>query len=194
MCGARRRNCIPESNPKSMKAAPLRDSVYHISPLRLWSLPIILIVIAFFMLSLTWSNGGTPQTRSMAMYIGLFFFAFAAVMYLILRRTRLVLTADGVRLHQFGYVLQTEWNNVTALNDWDGVEGLILRDPMVCPGARTLADHRYTSAYRGVKNFSDEQIELIGQHRLIPIEAFAFWLKRGLRDDLIRRAPAIERS
>jgi hypothetical protein len=45
---------------------------------------------------------------------------------------------------------------------------------------------------KGVQFYSSEQIQLLVEHRLIPIEAFAYWLKKGqLRDDLIRRAPAL---
>ena len=40
--------------------------------------------------------------------------------------------------------------------------------------------------------FNEEQIQLIAERRFIPIEPFAYWLKKGqLRDDLIRHAPAL---
>jgi hypothetical protein len=127
----------------------------------------------------------------MAFIIGIAFLVFAAVMYLILRRTRLVLSAGGVSLYQFGYTLETDWGNVAALNDYSGEEGLILHRSMDSPGARRLSDNRYTKI-SGANLYNDEQIQLIAEQRLIPLNAFSYWLKKGkLRDDLVQRAPGL---
>jgi len=172
--------------------SPGKRSVYHVSPLRLWTVPVIFVVIAVFMLTLTVSNGGTATTRMFAMWMGIFFLAFAGVMYLIISRTRLVLAVDAVSLHQFGYTLETEWSNVSCLYDEPGAEGLVLQESMVCSGASTLAANRYAQSQPGVSFYNEEQIRLIGEHRFIPIEAFAYWMNRGLHDDLTRRAPALK--
>jgi hypothetical protein len=166
-------------------------SVYHVSPLRLWTVPIIFVAIAAFMLTLAGTNGGTPTTRTIALGMGIFFLLFGAVMYFIVRRTRLVLTAEGVRLHQLGYVLEAEWSNVVCLYDFSHAEGLVLQEPMASHGARTLAANRYAQSQPGVSFYSDEQIQLIAQHRFIPIEAFAYWMEKGLRDELTRRAQSL---
>jgi hypothetical protein len=60
------------------------------------------------LLLLAGSDSSTPaNTRNLAMWMGIIFLAFAVIVYLILRRTRLVLSADGVQLFQFGYKLET---------------------------------------------------------------------------------------
>jgi hypothetical protein len=147
------------------------------------------IILAIFMLAL--SGSGHPDTRNLVMYIGIFFLVFAAIIYWIVRRTRLVLSDDGIKLHQFGYMLETDWDNVESLYDAPGNEGLVLHRPMDCRGAFRLAALRNTQI-QGARMYSDEQIQFIGEHRFIPISPFAYWLKKGqLRDDLAQRAPTI---
>jgi hypothetical protein len=176
-----------------MNVATRKRTVYHISPLRLWLVPGMLIIIALFFLALPYiePKPDAPDSGNLIIYMGIFFFVFAGVMYLIMRYTRLELSADGIKLYQFGYKLETDWDNVAHLYDESGVEGLVLHRPMDCQGARTLNNFRNTKI-KGVQFYSSEQIQLLVEHRLIPIEAFAYWLKKGqLRDDLIRRAPAL---
>lgn len=85
--------------------------------------------------------------------------AFAVGMYLLLRHTRLVLSADGIKLQQFGWKLDTEWNNIAHLYDEPGVEGLGLHRPMSCRGANKLTALRNTQI-EGASMYSDEQIRL----------------------------------
>ncbi len=176
-----------------MNVAARKETVYHLSPLRLWLVPGIFLIFPVFMFWLILGDpeSGTPDTRRLAIYIGIFFVALAVVMYLILRYTRLMLSAEGVKLYQLGYKLETGWDNVAYLYDEGfGSQGLVLHRPMDCPGARTLSRARNV-AVEGVNFYSDEQIQLIAERRFIPIDAFAYWLKHGrLRDDLNRRAPA----
>ena len=123
--------------------------------------------------------------------MGIFFLAFAVVMYLITRRTRLELSDEGVKLYQFGYVLETDWGNIAYLDDAPDAEGLVLHRPMDHSGAFNLSAFRDTRI-KGVALYSDEQIRLNAARRLIPINAFAYRLKSGqLRDDIVRRAPAL---
>lgn len=164
-----------------------KRTVYHISPLRLWLAPGILIIIAIFILALPYLEPDAPDTGNLLIYIGVSFLAFAALMYLIVRYTRLVLSSEGIKLYQFGYQLETTWNNVSHLYDMPGAQGLVLHRPMDCRGAQVFGTFRKVGEL-----FSEEQIQLIAEHRFIPIEPFAYWLKRGqLRDDLIRHAPAL---
>jgi hypothetical protein len=180
-----------------MNVAARKRTVYHISPLRLWLVPAMFIIFAIFMLTLAGSDTGTPDTRKIAIYMGIFFLAFAAVIYLILRRTRLVLSAESAKLYQFGYQLETDWDNIAYIYDEPGAEGLVLRRPMDCLGASTLSRFRNVESPGGEfsgggRFYSPEQIQLIAERRFIPIDAFAYWLKKGLlRDDLIRSAPAL---
>jgi len=175
-----------------MNIAERKQTVYHLSPLRLWLVPGILVIIGLFIGTLPILDPDVPNnSKNLAFYMGIALLAFAAVMYLILRKTRLVLSADRVSLYQFGYKLETDWDNLAVLQDEPGAEGLVLHQAMVCPGARTLSDHRDTKI-RGVNLYNDEQIQLIAQSRFIPLSAFGYWFRKGkLRDDLVQRAPGL---
>ena len=112
-------------------------------------------------------------------------------MHWIARRTRLVLSDDGIQLHQFGFTLETAWDNIESLYNVPGQEGLVLHRPMEGRGASRLAALRNTHV-QGARMYSEEQIQLIGEQRFIPLSPFAYWLKKGqLRDDLARRAPTM---
>jgi hypothetical protein len=178
-----------------MSVVDRKQTVYHLSPVRLWLVPGILLVIGLFIGTLPIFDPGVPDNgKKLAFIMGIALLVFAAVMYLILRRTRLVLSPGGVSLYQFGYTLETGWENVAALNEYSGEEGLILHRSMDGPGARKLSDKRHAEI-RGANLFNDEQIQLIAEHRLIPLNAFSYWLKKGkLRDDLIQRAPALNKG
>lgn len=176
-----------------MNVADRNQTVYHLSPLRLWLVPGIMLIIALFIGTLPILDPGVPQnSKTFAFLMGLALLVFAAVMYLILRRTRLVLSADRVTLYQFGYTLETNWENLAILQDEAGEEGLVLHQPMDGAGARKLSDNRDTKI-RGAKLFNDEQIQLIAEHRFIPLSAFSHSLRKGrLRADLVQRAPGLK--
>src|SRR5688572_24666901 len=113
-----------------MNVVARKRTVYHISPVRLWLAPGMFIIFAIFMLALPYLEPDAPDSGNLIIYMAIFFFVFAAVMYLIMRYTRLVLSADGIELYQFGYKLETDWDNVAYLYDESGVEGLVLHRPM----------------------------------------------------------------
>lgn len=174
-----------------MNVAARKRTVYHIGPLRLWLVPGIFLILALLMLALPFLEPDAPDSGNVIIYMAIFFLVFAVVMYLILRYTRLVLSSDRIELYQFGYKLETDWDNVAYLYDAPGVEGLVLHRPMDCRGAHTLSSFRHTKI-KGLDFYSPEQIQYLAEHRFIPIDAFAYWLKKGqLRNDLIRRAPAL---
>jgi len=176
-----------------MNVADKNQTVYRLGPVRLWLVPGIFVIIGLFFGTLPVFDPNVPDnSKNFAFIAGIAMLVFAAVMYVILRRTRLVLSAGGVSLYQFGYTLETDWENVASLNDYSGEEGLILHRSMDCLGAKKLSDKRYAEI-RGANLFNDEQIQLIAEHRLIPLNAFSYSLKKGrLREDLLRRAPALK--
>jgi hypothetical protein len=168
-----------------------KRTVYHISPLRLWLAPGIFVIVAVFTPLLVAFDASLSDSRNIGIFMGFFFLAFGVAMYLLLRYTRLVLSADGIKLYQFGYVLETGWDNVAYLDDSPDSEGLVLHRPMDCSGAFTLSAGRNINI-KGATLFSAEQLQLIAERRLIPLNPFAYWLKNGqLRDDLARREPAL---
>ena len=166
-------------------------TVYRISPLRFWlptgffiALGVVLLVCAGF-------SSAEPDSQRAFFLTGLFLFGCAAVLYVLLRYTRLEVSERGVKVYQFGYTLETAWDNVAALYDVAGAEGLVLHRPMEGGGASVLRAFRKTGT-RSLRLYNDEQVRLLAERRFIPIEAFAYWLKHGrLRGDLARHAPAV---
>jgi hypothetical protein len=137
-------------------------------------------------MALPYLEPDAPDAGNLLIYIGVSFLAFAALIYLIVRYTRLVLSSDGIKLYQFGYQLETTWDNVSHFYDMPGAQGLVLHRPMDCRGAKVFGAARNVGEL-----FSEDEIQLIAERRFIPIEPFAYWLKRGLRDDLNRRVPPL---
>ena len=133
-----------------------------------------------------------PEERNALALTATFILACACLLYLVLRFSRLELSETGIKLYQIGYTLETAWDNVAALYDVGGAEGLVLHRPMRCRGASVLRGFRNTSIGGGLRFYNVEQVELLADRRFIPIEAFAHWLKRGrLRHDLVCRAPSL---
>lgn len=116
-----------------------------------------------------------------------------ALWHLLIRYTRLELSAEGVRLVQFGYQLSQRWDQIVGIRLDKGREGLITREPMDSDGAHRLASFRYASV-KSTALYDDQQKQLLGERRLIPIEAFGWYLRndRGLLADIVRRAPHVD--
>lgn len=103
------------------------------------------------------------------------------------RRTVLELCATGPRLRQLGYTLETPWSNVAGLHIEPGREGFVLLQPLDTPDARRLA------SYGGLYGqYAGNQANWIAQQRFIPIEAFAWHLRKGtLATELAAKAPQL---
>lgn len=167
-------------------------TVYHIGPLRLWLPPGLFVILAALLLLLAFTSPDEPDARRALVFTALILLAFAALLYLLMRYTRLVLTERGVRLRQIGYTLETDWDNVARLAEQPGRQGLVLHRPMDCRGASVLRAFRRTRTTAATRFYDDEQVSLLAERRLIPLDAFAHALKRGrLREELARRAPSL---
>ena len=168
-------------------------TVYRISPLRFWLPTGFFIALGALLLVSAGFSSAEPDSQRAFFLTGLFLFGCAGVLYVLLRYSRLELSERGVKVYQIGYTLETAWDNVAALYDVAGAEGLVLHQPMQCRGASVLRAFRKTGARAGLRLYNDEQVLLLAERRFIPIEAFAYWLKHGrLRDDVVRHAPAVD--
>ena len=165
---------------------------YHISPWRLWVTTGVFIALGVVLLVCAAYSTAEPEARNAFTVAALFILACACLLYLVLRFTRLELSGTGIKLYQIGYTLETAWDNVAGLYDVRGAEGLVLHRPMPCRGAAVLRGFRNTSIGGGLRLYNVEQAQLLADRRIIPIEAFAYWLKHGrLRHDLVCRAPSL---
>lgn len=167
--------------------------VYHVSPWRqfgVWLIfaPIILFCVVF----LLFFSKHTDDPNALWFYI-FAFSAVALVVTLLVRRARLTLTADGVRLKQTGYRLEMDWSHVTGMRLERGSEAFITTDPMTGKGAERLAKMRTFGI--GAPLYNAEQQALLAEQHLIPIDAFAWHLRHGkLRDDIARFAPHLKQA
>ena len=165
---------------------------YHISPWRLWVTTGMFIGLGVVLLVCAAYSTAEPGAQNAFILTALFIFGCACLLYLLLRFSRLELSGRGIKLYQIGYTLEAAWDNLAALHDVAGAEGLVLHHPMPCRGASVLRGFRNTGMGAGLRLYSVEQVQLLADRRFIPIAAFAYWLKHGrLRDDLVCRAPSL---
>ena len=160
--------------------------VYHISPWRMWPPTIAFVGLGVLLLvSAATSAGREAYAFGVT---ALFIFLSAGILYWTLRFTRLEVSAAGVKLRQIGYTLEAGWDNVAALYDVAGAQGIVLHRPMSSSGASLLRGFRNLGAGAGVRFYNPEQVRLLSERRFIPIDAFAYWLKHGsLREELLKR-------
>jgi hypothetical protein len=164
-----------------------RVRTYHVSPLRRWLLwiaigPILAVLLA---LGLTGDAADRPAFLATAGLVFLILLPF----HLIVGSTRLVLSETGVRLRQAGYRLEAGWADIEDLDLTPRREGFVTHEPMAGKGAARLARFRVSPLYDA------EQQRLIAERRLIPIDAFAWHLRRGaMREDIERFAPHLAKA
>jgi len=93
-------------------------------------------------------------------------------------RIRLELSPEGVTHRQGKLVMHAPWTQVERVRlDWSR-EGIILREPLEGRAAERLAAIRGIWI-SGVPHYDEEQQQLMGQHRVIPIDPFAYLLRNG---------------
>ena len=177
-----------------MKTETGKSQTFHVSPWRLF-LPWLIFgpLIAFFLIVAS-TVPLTKQGEKEALWLTAGLFGVIAVLvYLPIWRTRLILTTEGIRLHQAGYTLETAWTNLGGLISDRGAEGFVTREAMTGKGPKRLA--AASQIGRGLVGFYDEErLALLAAHRLIPIEAFAMHLRSGqkFRSVLLSAAPHLK--
>ena len=134
---------------------------------------------------------GSAEGKAMLASAGLVFLIMLPFQF-ILGWTRLEFSPKGVRLRQIGYTLEAPWPEVNGLRLVRGSEGFITNTPIAGKGAARLASLRGIGI-RGAPFYDAEQQALLAERRLIPIEAFGWYLRRGtLRTDITRFAPHLK--
>jgi hypothetical protein len=165
---------------------------YFVSPLRRWLLWLVLGPIIALLIILGVSS--EPADRSAMLLTAGLVFLIGLPFHFIVARTRLELGASGVRLRQTGYKLEAGWGDIEALDLTAGREGFVTRAPMAGKGAARLARFRFAGVGTAPL-YDDAQQRLLGECRLIPIEAFAWHLRHGkMREDIARFAPHLAKA
>lgn len=169
----------------------MKRCIYHVGPWRRaipWMVFGPLLVLAAGL----WGFADSVEDRAG----GALVFAILALMVLglhaLISYARLELTAEGMRLRQIGMNLAAPWTDVAGLRLDPGREGFVTFHPIGGSGAANLAAVRDFGWYFN-PIYNEEQQAVIAERRWIPIEAFAWHLRRGrLREDLTRLAPAVQ--
>lgn len=176
-----------------MSASGSDVRVYHVNPwrqYRVWLIfgPLILFILGVCLFAPAYD---ADAKLLLLLYAGGFFLIPLSVT-LLTRRTRLELTAHGLRLRQTGYTLETSWSNVIGLRLDSGREGFITAAAIESPRAARLASAREVKI-AGLPIYDREQQTLLAEHRFIPFEAFAWHLRHGsLRSDIATLAPHLK--
>ena len=128
-----------------------------------------------------------PADRAFGCGLGGFMALVGVGLYWLIDRTRLEISSAGVRLRQLGFTIETPWTNVEQIRIVRGQEAFVTAAPVEGKGAARLA------AMGGSPIYDSTALALIAQRRLIPIEAFAWHLRREpFAGDLKRFAPHLE--
>ena len=133
-----------------------------------------------------------PADRAGMLFAGVCFLAVLLFVSALVRYARLEVSETGIRLRQTGYLLEALWLDIIRLRLARGHEAFVTSKPVGGKGAGTLA--AAANFTRPVVSFYDsEQRALLDEHRLIPIEAFAWHLHHGkLRGQIERFAPHLK--
>ena len=164
--------------------------VYHLSPARLLPLPLLWAAIAGMLLTLSASADSNPAEARAFLWTALLVTVIMLPFLALLWQSRLVLTAEGISHHQFGYTIRSRWDNLQTLRLAPGAQSLVLAQPGTCSrplrwSARILA--RAVPVHAGAM-FGD--VDRLAEGRLILIAPFmAHWRRGPLREDLRRWAP-----
>lgn len=163
--------------------------IYRVGPWRravLWCL-----LGPFVALGVALSASADTSTRTAGIVVIAVMAAALAGWEWLMTRTYVALNAEGVELHQVGAHLRAAWPNVVELSLRRGLEGFTVRAPLSGAGAARLAALRNVGAF-GAPLYDDAQSALLGERRFIPLDAFAWHLRRGtLAADVARLAPHV---
>ena len=164
---------------------------YHVSPVRRWFLWFIFGPIMLGLVTLGFLADGDDAKA--ILITGALSFLIALPFQWIIDRTRLELSSRKIWLRHFGFVLEADWENVAGMRLDRGREGFITKEPLTGKGADRLA--RFRGAGAGAAQMYDaQQRELLGERRFIPIEPFAWHLRRGrLGEQIAQFAPQLQR-
>lgn len=177
-----------------MKIKTGKRVVFHISP---WRLNVAWITFAPLIILFLVFAGNVPQSdqgeKEFFWVIAGFFCVMAGCLTLVFRWARLELTAQGVRLRQVGYTLETAWSNINAIGLTRGAEFLVTAQPMTGKGCKRLAAAAQPKKVLAAM-YDQGRVDLIIAHRLIPIEPFGWHLRHGsqLRSAILGFAPQLQ--
>lgn len=161
-------------------------TTYHVGPWRsIWGWALFLPLSIGCALGAIFADKADEKA---GLWVGALIFALIIIgLMTMIRRARLEICRDGITLRQIGYRLEASWPDVIAFRGDRGREGFITSNPVGGRGANTLAAASSLGPY-GM--YDSDQIDLLDEHRLIPIDPFAWHLRHGpMRREIEEYAP-----
>jgi hypothetical protein len=169
----------------------MKRCIYHVGPWRR-AVPWMVFGPMLVLAAGLWVFADSVGDRSAGALVCAFLTLLVLGLHALISYARLELTAEGVRLRQIGINLAVPWIDVAGLRLDRGHEGFVTLRPIGGSGAANLAAIRGLGWYF-IPIYNKEQQAVMADRRWIPIEAFAWHLRRGrLREDLARLAPAVQ--
>lgn len=172
-----------------MKKIPNETKVYHVSPARRWIMVWIFAPTILIFGTILFSD--EPGAGVILLLIVL---PIALAGHWLVSYARLELSSDGVYLRPIACPMQTTWNNIRHVTLDRGREGLVTRQPMTGKGVdrfRALRNFRMG----GTETYDEVQRAGLAAGRFMPIEAFAYWIRKGtMIDDIEQWAPDLAAS
>ncbi|MBL0169428.1 MAG: PH domain-containing protein [Gemmatimonadaceae bacterium] len=157
--------------------------VYHIS---IWRYLVLWWVLGpFLVLGIAFTFSADQGLKLGGIVVALIMSLLLLGWHWLAGRSRLEVSSRGVRLRELGGKLEVAWPEIIDMRTDRGHEGFITAQAMDNVGARRLAA---TAGPMQMHDASD--LQLIGEHRFVPIKAFAVHLHRGdLRNNIAQCAP-----
>ncbi len=181
------------SDPSTATATPAMTShahpslsvrhVYHVSPWR-QLVPWILFMPLAVPLAITALLVDAASDRAGLWFLSIAFTTVTLGIFWMIRRARLDIGPDGVVLRQIGFRFESPWSNIVAMRVDRGHESFVTAAPVAGKGASTVAAAASIAPYA---MYDAAQQSLLDEHRLIPIEAFAWHLRNAMMAREIRR-------
>lgn len=106
-------------------------------------------------------------------------------------RIQLRVTRDGLTLSEGRRTMEATWSNIERIRVDKGRESIVLKEPVHGKAAERLASLR-GFMMSGQPMYDEEQRLLMADHRIIPIQAFAYLMRNGtLQRSMEPFAPAL---
>lgn len=169
-----------------MAANAFKPRVYHIS---IWRYLILWWALGpFLLLGLGLAIFSDAKTKGAGIAIVCLMAPFLLLWHWLVRKSRLEISPQGVRLREAGSDLKIAWPEITGIRLDRGHEGFITARSIEGKGAERLA------ANAGPMQMHDTlDMQLLGEQRFIPIKAFAFHLRSGdMREVILGYAPHLK--
>lgn len=146
--------------------------VYHIS---IWRYLVMWWFLGpFLLIGLAIMTFAEPASRGAGGILVLLMMPFLLGWHWLARRTKLIISRQGLRTSEVGGGMEIPWTSITGFRGARGHEGFVTAEPIAGKGADNLA--MSASAYSG---FDEADLRLVAERRFVPMRAFACHLRHG---------------